>query len=184
MCQFKLWAICNSLCYSTGFRNTTQRIKSTRNEKTSLLIFWKTKCFHLLKKDQRNQEWSLFIKSKCFAIVGCQRCMGECMIDCTNCKQWYYVSCVNACSTALNSGFVKVFFLYFVCLFFILLLYVWMMKYSGVSSMLPMRSLGNSHFCLSVLTSSWNADTLFSKSPGIDLLDWKTRLWWWMNFLA
>ena len=30
--------------------------------------------------------------------------MGECMTECTNCKQWYHVFCVNACPTVLNSS--------------------------------------------------------------------------------
>ena len=47
--------------------------------------------------------------------------IGECMIECTNCKQWYHVSCVNACTTVLNcsaSWFCKS-CLQFVCFWFV-----------------------------------------------------------------
>ena len=30
--------------------------------------------------------------------------MGECMIECSTCKEWYHVSCVNASSTVLDSS--------------------------------------------------------------------------------
>ena len=63
-----------------------------------------------------------------------------------------------------------------------------MSKYMGVSSMLPIRSLRKSCFCLLTFTSSRNAAILLSRSPGsfwaTDVWAQCTRLCWQMNFLA